>query len=134
MHAALQIEDILQEIIFFLDIPSLTSLTLICRSFYRPAKEAIWARQSNLSALISLVPADLIVPGPIGALKTSMKELGDPAAGHAPFPVSRVAVLPREMKINAQSVDSPPPSPVPVNIGLPGPEVPWVRVQADATS
>lgn len=118
MHAALQIEDIVQEIITFLDIHDLTALSSTSRSFYQPSKEAIWALQSNMRALVSLLPDDLVVPGALSELMYSMKEGED-----VPFPTGQFVVLPRELKVYAVDVDTPPPSPVVVAAPLEDGEV-----------
>jgi hypothetical protein len=64
MHLCLQIAEILTKIFASYDsdkesIKTLYSLTLVCKIFYEPARDALWRFQRSFVTLVKMFPEDL---------------------------------------------------------------------------
>lgn len=61
MHRAFRVEDVTSEIVSHLTLNELTGILTTCKALYEPISTAIRRRQYSLTALVELLPKDLVV-------------------------------------------------------------------------
>src|ERR1700733_6535831 len=98
MHRALEIVDIVEEIIRHVPAHQLPRVMRTCRAFYYPALDSLWQLRESLDALASLLPGGLVVSEPLVDLcvfsNTSDRLL-----------FSQTAILPHLRRIRGVSLD-----------------------------
>jgi hypothetical protein len=65
MYPALEIVDIVEEIVRHVPPHDLPRVMRTCRAFYYPALDLLWRLRESLDALASLLPGGLVVSGPL---------------------------------------------------------------------
>jgi len=111
MHRALEIVDIVEEIVRHVPPHDLPRIMRTCRAFYYPALDLLWQLRESLDALASLLPGGLVVSGPLPDLYVFSN-----ISNQTLFP--QTAILPHLRRIRGVSLDEEDLTGVPVPRGL----------------